>query len=183
MFRYHTCAAALLALSLSACSDGSSPSSSEKLLAANDFEQLAGWIGDNPAGATLTTDKAHSGKYSVVVKPGSDYGLGYGNVLSKLSGTRPAKIAVSAWVLVPNKDAGAVLVTEIKDPATNKTLLWAGLDCGKQVKKFNEWQKVEKTIDIPAEATAASRIQIYPWRGGGGQPVYVDDVEVRLVNP
>ena len=140
-------------------------------------------MGDSPAVATLTTEKAHSGKYSVLVKPGVDYGLGYGGTLGKLSTTRPAKITVSAWVFLPSNQAASQLVTEIKDPATNKVQLWEGIDLPKTVKKFNEWQKVEKTITIPVDATASSRIMIYPWRGNSSQTVYVDDVEVTAVNP
>lgn len=180
MPRYFTFAAALLALSLSACSDKSESDADAGLLTSNDFEHLNGWIGDSPSSATLTTEKAHSGKYSVVVKPGADYGLGYGNVLSKMSATRPGKITISAWVMVPSNQALAQLVTEIKDPTTNKLYLWNGVDLVKEAKKFNVWQKVERTITVPAEATATSRIQIYPWRGNSGQPVYVDDIEVKL---
>ncbi|MDO7850769.1 carbohydrate binding domain-containing protein [Hymenobacter convexus] len=179
MPRYFTLAAALLALSLSGCSDKSQSDAEAGLLTSNDFEHLNGWS-DSPSMATLTTEKAHSGQYSVVVKPGADYGLGYGNLLSKLSASRPNKITVSAWVFLPSNQAPAVLVTQITEPATNKVYLWDGMQLVKEVKKFNVWQKVEKTITVPAEATATSRIQIYPWRGDSTQPVYLDDVEVKL---
>ena len=181
MNRYVPFATALLALSLSSCSDKSASDSQAGLLTSNDFEHLSGW-NDSPATATLSTEKAHSGKYSVVVKPGMDYGLGYGNLLSNFSVTRPNKITVSAWVYLPSKQAEAVFVTQITEPATNKVYLWDGISLAKEVKKFNTWQKIEKTITIPAEATATSRIQLYPWRGNSGQPVYIDDVEVKLAN-
>lgn len=167
-----------LAASLTACG-GEKTEHPAGQITSNDFESLDGWVGDTPA-PSLTKEKAHSGAYSVSVRPGLDYGLSYNNFLGKMSPNRLGKIKVTAWVYLPSAQAAAKLVTEIKDPtrATDNQLLWQGLDLAKAVKKYNEWQQVTQEITLPAKAAATSRFQVYLWRADSGQPVYLDDVTI-----
>lgn len=168
----------LLTASLVACG-GEKVEKSANQITSNDFESMEGWLGDTPS-PSLTKEKAHSGAYSVLVRPGLDYGLGYRNILGKMSPSRPEKISISAWVFLPNAQAAAKLVTEITDPAraANNQLLWQGIDLDKEVKKYNEWQHVEQVITLPATATATSRFQVYLWRAASGEPVYLDDLTI-----
>ena len=135
-----------------------------------------------PTPPSLTTKKAHSGNYSVVVQPGTEYGLGYSAPLNQLSPTRPSHITLSAWVFVPGKDAQAVLVTDIKAPGAEKPLLWESINVAEAVTNYNEWQRIEKTIPIPAEATALCTIQLYPWLSNSQQAVYFDDMAITLAD-
>ncbi|QKG53972.1 carbohydrate binding domain-containing protein [Hymenobacter sp. BRD67] len=173
--------ALLLLASLASCGDSTSTPANS--LASNNFESVDGWMGDTPQ-PSLTKEKAHSGAYSVSVRPGIDYSLGYNNTLGRMSTSRPEKIKISGWVYLPSPQASAQLVTEIKDPTlpTNNVLLWNGIDLKKEVKKFNEWQQVERVITIPATAKATSTLKVYLWRADDSQPVYLDDLSLSLDN-
>lgn len=174
-------AAAIAALLLTSCTSGASEAPATGLLAANGFENLDGWLAESPALATLNKDQAHSGKYSTMAAPGNDYSLGYNNALSKLSPDWPAVLTVSAWVLVPNDQATAKLVTEVTGGgAKGASLLWQGLDLTKAVKVFNKWQYVEQTITMPATAKPNSRLKVYLWRAESKDPVYLDDLKISL---
>ena len=116
-----------------------------------------------------------------MVKPGYDYGLGYSNTLSRLAPEWPAKLTVSAWVMLPSGEASAKLVTEVKSGATNSPgLLWEGLDLNKAVKVYNKWQYVEQTITLPETAKPNSRLLVYLWCADSKQPVYLDDLKISL---
>lgn len=174
----------LAILVLTSCAPSPSEAPATGRLAANDFENLDGWLADSPALATLTRDKAHAGKYSTVVSAGHDFSLGYNNALSRLAPEWPAKLTVGAWVLVPNDQAVARLVAEVKGPGPNGPgLLWKGLDLAKSVKAYNEWQYVEQTIALPATAKPASRLLVYLWRADSKDPVYLDDLTIFLARP
>ena len=173
----------LLTASLASCGGGDTTTNPANLVAKNDFESMDGWMGDAPA-PSLTKEKAHSGLYSVSVRPGVDYGIGYSSLLGKMTPTRPQKIKLSAWVFVPSDQANANLVVEMRDPANPAAppLLWQGIVLKKEVKKFNEWQQLEKVITLPAGATAATSFKMYLWRTDSAVPVYLDDVVLALDN-
>lgn len=150
----------------------------------NDFESLAGWIPPE-ALASLSKEKAHSGLYSVAVRPGIEYSLGYSNTLGQMSETRPRHLKLSAWVFVPAAQlASAQLIAELTNPRPPAagTLVKQTVDFKKEITKFGAWQHVEKVIDIPPTATANSVFKLYLWRAGSGQPVYLDDVALSLDN-
>ncbi len=168
----------LLALGLAACG-GAAPTPPADQLAANDFEHLDGWLNGNTP-ASLTQEKAHSGVYSVKVDPATDYSLGYTNQLGRISTGRMRKIKLRAWVFLPNDQATAALVTEIKTPDPTKNL-WDNFDLGKEATTksgFNKWLEVEHTVDVPATAVFNSTLQVYLWRNGSSQPVYLDDLQI-----
>lgn len=172
----------LLTASLAGCG-GESTTTPANQLASNNFESVDGWMGDIPL-PSLTKEKAHSGIYSVSVRPGVDYSLGYSNILGRMSASRPEKLKLSAWVFVPSAQSNTQLVIELKDPTrpTDNTLLWQGLALKTEVKKFNEWQQIEKVITVPPTAKATSSFKLYLWRTDSNQPVYLDDVVLSLAN-
>ncbi|SHJ35599.1 hypothetical protein SAMN02745146_2898 [Hymenobacter daecheongensis DSM 21074] len=182
MIKHLPAAALLLTLSLAGCSPKTDDAQSANVLAENDFDHLDGWAGDLPALATLSKTKAHSGAYSTSVRPGFDYSLGFSNVLGKLTDRRPQKITISAWVMLPNDQANARLVVEIKDPNKSDDLLYKALELRSVVKKYNEWQQVEQTIEMPATAAVTSRLLVYLWRADSNEPVYLDDMKISRVD-
>jgi hypothetical protein len=172
----------LLAAALAGC--GRSDDSAEaagSVLAASDFEAVEGWMGDL-ATPSLTKEKAHSGTHSIAVRPGVDYGIGYSNALGKMSVSRPEKVKLTAWVFVPSAQVSTNLVVEVRDPGAAQALLWQGIDLKKEVKKFNEWQRLEKVIIIPNTAKPDAIFKMYLWHAGGEQPVYLDDVTLTAAN-
>lgn len=167
---------------LSSCSSEQKPTAPTKVLAFSDFENFDGWLG-GPS-AALTRGQAHSGSYSTMVGPGQEYSLGYSNELSKLSPDWPAKVTISAWVLIPNRQAAAKLVAEIQDPNGNRqNLLWEGVDLSEVVTTYNKWQHIEHTINMPIVARPTSLLKVYLWRANSNQLVYLDDLKISLARP
>ncbi|WP_143436493.1 carbohydrate binding domain-containing protein [Hymenobacter crusticola] len=167
----------LLILGVAACAEKKTQLP-DNLLTHNDFEQLDGWMGSDQYLASLTTDQAHSGKYSAKVDPAVEFSAGYSKQLGKVAAQIPKKIKLQAWVNLSNEKAVPVLVTELKQTGTDKQLLWDGLDLAKEVKHYNMWVQVEKTVNLPAEAAYGDVLKVYLWRGGSIQPAYVDDLMI-----
>ncbi|MDU0370688.1 hypothetical protein ACFPAF_09815 [Hymenobacter endophyticus] len=166
---------------LAACTPGPAPAAADATLAFNDFENVSGWLIGSPYEATLSRDKAHSGKFSCRVDAEHEYSLGYKNTLSQLASDYPPKLTIGAWVFVPNAQAKAKLVTEIKSPdQPGSGQLWEGVDLSTAVSVFNKWQYVEQTITVPATAGPQSTLQVYVWRDQTKVPVYVDDMRISL---
>ena len=168
-------------LLLGACSREATPSADPALLAATDFEHLNGWLpADAPA---LTQAQAHSGKFSTLVGPGHEFSLGYNNILSGLAPQWPARLKISAWVFIPDAQATAQLVTEVKSAdATRPGLLWEGVKLTDQVKAYGQWRRLEHTITLPATAKPDSRLLVYLWEADQHLPVYLDDMEISLAD-
>ena len=87
---------------LTACSSADDGAISTNVLVRNDFEQLDGWVPVNPS---LTTEFAHSGRYSTKVGGDIEYSLTFIKPLGLISSKRFRKVKFSAWVYLP--DAGA----------------------------------------------------------------------------
>lgn len=149
------------------------------VVASNDFENLEGWIPSESAGS-ISHDKAHSGTAALKVGPGLNYSTGYSNMLGKFSEVRPKKIRVSAWGLLPTKNANPVLVTELVHPTNGTKLLWEGVFFGKD-EKYGRWIKRSIDIDLPADATYATQLFVYVWNNNGTEPSYVDDIEISIL--
>jgi len=144
----------------------------------NDFESMAGWMGPTPS-PSLTTEKAHSGKYALKVDGNTEFSLGYNNMLGMMSKARISKIKIEAWVFSPSAEAGALLVTTISDGvADHKPMLWDGFDVVKASDKHNEWVQVSKVIDVPASVNYSSHLGLYLWRNKGTLPTYIDDITI-----
>lgn len=172
-------AAVSLATSLGACSKDPSASLPEGTVTINNFENVQGWGGANEA--SITSEKAHSGRYAVISKPGIDFGYTYANTLGQMTGGKPKKITLSGWAWVPDKDANAALVLDIKHSATNGSqVFYAGMELARTVKKFSEWQEVSKTFVLPDSIASINTCKVYMWRGSSPRAVYLDDVTIQV---
>lgn len=161
---------------LASCSDSTTAATAENVLTHNDFESLEGWV---PATPSLTTAKAHSGRYALKVDNGVEYALGYITPLANASPTRLKKLDVSAWTLVTAKGAEAKLVVEVRNPANAaQSVFWDAIDLSKEAKDLNKWVEVKKTFTLPETVEPTHELRIYMWRGGSAVPVFLDDVVV-----
>lgn len=163
------------------CGSPGQPDGTGKVLMHNDFESLAGWLGQAPQ-PSLTRERAHSGHYSLKVDAGTEYSLNYNGTLGHLSDVRITKIKLDAWVLAPNAEAGGLLVTHMGDNVPGqKALLWDGFDIVKASPQYGDWQHVSRVLEIPATATTNTNIGIFLWRNKGNQTVYLDDLAITEV--
>jgi len=167
------------ALALAACG-GSSTENDPNMLMHSDFESVDGWLPAEQS-ASLTHEKAHSGKTSIKVDPGHDFSLSFSKPFGQLHESKPKKITVSAWTFVPDAQAAASLVISISDPAVpDKPVLWQSIDLTKESKPYGDWKEVKQTITVPATVGPNNKLGIYLWRTGGNRPVYADDIKVTL---
>ena len=92
-------AAAAFSSALASCSKDPSANLPEGTVTHNNFENVQGWGGASEP--SITSERAHSGKYSVITKPQQDFGYTYVNTLGQMTGGKPRKITVSGWAWVP----------------------------------------------------------------------------------
>src|SRR6478672_11379615 len=105
-----------LVLILNACSGKEDP---KNIVAFNDFDALAEWGFENPS---LTTERAHSGRYSVKIDNSVENGIGFNSILGKITTAKPKNLKVECWAYVP-ETARVLLVFSIDNEANN-TVVW-----------------------------------------------------------
>ena len=169
----------ILGALLSACSK-SEPEASDnaKVITANDFESVDGWM---PTVPSLTRDQAHSGKYSIRVDGNTEFSLGYGNLLGKVSPTKLRKLNVEAWVYAPSAKSQARLGVQVTDPVTGKEIFGDGITITDQVKEYKKWVKISKEIVLPENITATQVLKVFLWRASASDAAYMDDIRVVAV--
>lgn len=146
------------------------------LVAKNDFESVEGWGVTSPS---LTTNKAHSGRYSVKVDPEVEYSIGYRNTLLRVSDIRIKKLHVHGWVQLSSFKAKAVIVVQIINPDKNdEQVYWQALDVRNEVKTINRWTQVDQDFDLPATISANQELRVYMWRTGPDDTTYLDDLAI-----
>lgn len=167
--------ASLLA-GVASCKSESSESIPANRLASNDFEAVEGW-GVNSS--SITTAKAHSGRYSVKVDKESEFSVGYRNTLLRMSNTKISKLHVHGWALMTGAKAKAVIVVQISEPGKpGPPTYWQALDIKGELKTLNHWTEIEKNFDLPANLAPNQEIQVYMWRTSPDDATYLDDLEL-----
>lgn len=161
---------------LAGCGDKDGNNLPANYIAGNGYESMEGWA---PSATSITTEKAHSGRFSVKVDKDNEFGAGYINLLGKVSPTRVQKLTIKGWAFRTGADAKAAVVVSIVNPANpSQKVFWESLDLTTEVKTFNRWTEVSKTFTFPASVAPTYQLYVYLWRNGGSQPVYLDDVEL-----
>ncbi|GAA4350909.1 hypothetical protein GCM10023185_09080 [Hymenobacter saemangeumensis] len=170
-----------MSLGLGACSTDSSSDMPTGMITRNDFENTQGWGGANEP--TVTTEKAHSGKYSITVNPQYEFSHTYIRTLGQMTGGKPKKMTVTAWAWVPDKESTAVIVVDIKhSPENGAQVFYETLDLVPAVQEFKAWRKVSKTFNLPDSIASTNQCKVYLWRGSSPRPVFVDDVSIEVEN-
>ncbi|RTQ47601.1 hypothetical protein EJV47_19500 [Hymenobacter gummosus] len=164
---------------LAACSSEKAPESSGNVIMSTGFEDLNGWVPPSPS---LTKEKAHSGQYSIKVDPGIEYSLTYISVMGKVMPNKPQKLRLTAWATTASKEADAMLTVGMLNPTTGTSLLNEQVHLKERVKTPGEWEKIEMDLTVPEKATSTDELRVYLWRVGSGEPAYLDDVELQIVN-
>ena len=148
----------------------------------NDFEQLAGWL---PAPApTLTTERAHSGRYSVRVDAEHPFSITYRLKVGEHFSMRPRRMRLSAWVWMESSRDDAQLVFTMGVPGNtdpqDKSKLYVPIYLldNWPTWPFKRWTQVNRDVDLPPELSSKAEIAIYLWYGGASHPVFTDDWEL-----
>ena len=163
-----------LVVAAASCSGGTK-ATPENLIAKNDYESIDGWCEHS---VSLSTTKAHSGRFSSKVDREIEYGIGYRNTLLKVSNSKLSKLHVHGFGLVTGNKAKAVLVVQITDPATGAQIFWQALDLKGEIKTLNHWTEFDKDFVLPATITSAQELRVYMWRTSPDDATYLDDLEI-----
>lgn len=162
---------------LFSCSKGDSVKGT--LVTRNDFESVQGWGGT--ADASVTADRAHSGKYAVRVGPQNEFGYTYIQTLGKMSTPKIKEVTVSAWVWLPTVTApGQLVLSIVRSPELNTPVFYSSIDLAKTVKKAKDWQLVSQTFALPDSVQSTNMLKCYLWRAGTTENVYADDVTLSV---
>ena len=175
-------AAPLLGL-LAACQPATTAptATSPDVLTTTDFEQSIGW-GDAD-GASLTTEKAHSGRWSVRVQPDVPFGFTYARQLGDLSTTPMHTLQLDAWALRVAAGSTAQLVVQVTASKTDETnVFYYAHPLATAVPTLGEWTAVRVPINLPTSASGNNRLKVYIWNGSATAPTYLDDVTLRRVS-
>ncbi|UOQ73508.1 hypothetical protein [Hymenobacter cellulosilyticus] len=161
---------------LTACNSGPSTTATDSLLA-NDFEASAGW-GDVQEGS-LTTDKAHSGRWSIQTNPSIPFSYTYVRQLGRLDPKLTRSYQLKGWAMRTSTGSTGSLVVQVNKSSTDTTKVFYGaLPIGDAVKSFNKWEAISLPFQLPASAAAENVVKIYLWGDKATAPTYLDDLEL-----
>jgi hypothetical protein len=163
---------------LSGC-NGSSPhqtaSANDKTLVSTDFDEFRGWISN--ADSSLSNRQAYSGRYSLTIGGGREYGLTFKYPLGELAAVKPRTLHVQAWVRVEETTTPAQLVVEVVKPVTNERVFWKGIHLFGGSKP-GKWTKLDTDLVMPDNIAFDHILGVYLWGNGAQKPVYLDDLKI-----
>ena len=164
----------LLLLTMAGCQprDGRAETK-QRVLMHTGFEELLGWAPE--VSPTLTTEKAHSGKFAVRVDSRYQYSPSFRTELGQLCSHRPRRFTLSAWVWVPSFKDDAVFVLSLANPADPDHPFYSKNVYLTTSGPFQEWKQVSRDFDLPETINSKTLLTIYLWNSSAGAPVYTDD--------
>ncbi len=172
--------AAVVGLLLASCSGKGDAVATGTVVTRNDFESVLGWNGT--ADASVTTERAHSGKYAVRVGPQNEFGCTYTQSLGRMSVAKIKTVTVSAWVWVPSAQATSSLVVAIaRSPELNTPVFYGTIPLT-TAKGFKDWRQVSQTFTLPDSVRDTNQLKCYLWRAGATENVYADDISLSITN-
>ncbi|TGE20593.1 hypothetical protein E5K00_21600 [Hymenobacter aquaticus] len=168
---WHTRAAVLI-LSLGAFLLTSCSAVPEKVVQIG-FEDIDGWVRTPPA--WLTDSTAHSGRWSGQLLATADFGPGFSRTWQDLN--NPKTIRVGSWVWLPHGRVHTALAIEIK--RGEESLYYQNLGLQDVVKRYDQWELVHQTHELPADMQPSDVIKVYVWQWGGHYTIKYDDMFVE----
>ncbi|TGE20597.1 hypothetical protein E5K00_21625 [Hymenobacter aquaticus] len=166
--------AALLAL---ASCQQSAPDTTipDNQLMANDFEASVGW--NEVQEGSLTTAKAHSGRWALQVEPSIPFSYTFVTPLGRLDPKLTRSYVLQGWALRASTGSTARLVVQINKSAQDTAKVYYGsLALADAVKSFDKWEEVSLPFTLPATASAENVVKIYLWNEQGTAPSFLDDL-------
>lgn len=171
-----SCSLLLAAFLLTNCNKGADTAKQDdKTLINTDFDGFQGWV--NNGSGSLTNKYAHSGRYSITVGGGKEYGLTFGAPLGQLMAAKPRKVHVQGWVRVEEANTPVQLVVQVTKPGTDEKVFWKGLPLSAGT-KVGQWTELKSDITLPDNVAFDQLLGVYMWGNNAGKPVYLDDLRI-----
>ncbi|SFQ71699.1 hypothetical protein [Hymenobacter arizonensis] len=146
------------------------------LLMQTGFEEPSGWVSQMKP--LLTTEKAHSGKYSLRVDEKHPSAVIYQKALGALCAHRPRQFRLSAWVWVPGLSNEVALQVSVYNPGNTQPVLNEPLYTT-DARIFGKWYHVSQEYNLPNNTTSQSQFVISVIGEETTAPVYVDDLQLK----
>lgn len=160
------------------CKPGMPPETAvSSALLFNDFESSVGW--SDVQEGSLTTEKAHSGHWSMQTNATIPFSFTYVRQLGRLDPALTRSYELRGWALRASAGSTGRLVVQISKSATDTAKVFYGtLDVGTVVKSLNQWEPVALPVVLPASAAADNLVKVYLWNDQGTAATYVDDLQL-----
>ncbi|GAB3239430.1 hypothetical protein GCM10027346_32710 [Hymenobacter seoulensis] len=143
----------------------------EHVVFANDFEQIPNWISEG----SLTTERAHSGRYAVKVDKEHPFSLTYRRIIGDMFTQRPRRMKLSAWVWVEGPYDDALLAFNLNPPAGSSQPMFSAKIYLADNWPYRRWIHVSRDIDLPPVYSSQSQLSIFLWHNTAQNTVYADD--------
>ena len=143
----------------------------EYVVFANDFEHMSNWISEG----SLTTERAHSGRYAVKVDKEHPFSITYRRTIGDMFAQRPRRMQLSAWVWVAAPQDDAVIAFNLNPPAGSSQPMFSTKLYLADNWPYRRWVHVSRDIDLPAEYSSQSQLAIFLWHNSAQNTVYADD--------
>ena len=169
----------LLVLSIALVSSCSNEQKDSKLFFSNNIENGYVWGDHSPS--IQRFDNAHSGNYVCKLDEKTPYSVVF-NMREKAISTKQLKKAtVTAWFLLTGTNSEQNLVIDVRDSADQNSLQWSNMNAANSILDVNKWGQAELSLDLTQKGwdNPNNCIRIYA-ANGKGEPVYVDDIEIRF---
>jgi hypothetical protein len=152
-----------------------SASANDKTLVSTDFDEFRGWVSN--ADSSLSNKQAYSGRYSLTIGAGREYGMTFKYPLGELAAVKPRTLNVQAWVRTEETTTPAQLVIEVVKPGTNERVFWKGIHLFGGSKP-GKWTKLNTDLVMPDNVAFDHILGVYMWGNGAQKPVYLDDLKI-----
>ena len=153
--------------------------SSDKILVENDFDGLRGWGLEH---ASINSERAHSGKYSVKIDGGLEFGLTFNQILGTLTNKKPKQINVELWAYIPANTAKASFVVTLSKPESQEHQFYQSFNLVDKTKNYREWVKISKRLELPDDIQLSDKFGCYLWRSEPSEEVvYIDDLKITVL--
>ncbi|MCB2380012.1 hypothetical protein LGH70_20630 [Hymenobacter sp. BT635] len=147
----------------------------EKTLINTNFDNFQGWVNNYSGG--LSDKAAHSGRYSITVGGGKEYGIAFSSPLGQLIAAKPRKLHLEAWVRIDEPNTPVQLVVQITKPVGDEKVFWKGLALA-EGSKPGQWTELKTDLILPENVSSDQILGVYMWANGAGKPVYLDDLRI-----
>ncbi len=152
----------------------------ENILAANNFDGLEGWAEPH---ASITSERSHSGKYSMKVDAGTEYSLSFNQLLGKITNRKPRKIKVELWTYIPGSHARARFVVNISDPQTNESRFSQDFNLIDKTSDYRRWVRIAKILELPETIKLSDKMSCFLWRPEQtNEAVFIDDLLITILD-
>lgn len=137
------------------------------------FEDVEGWVVPTPL--WLTNNPVHSGRRAFALLSTQDFGAEITRPWSSLG--RPRTLEVGAWVNLPHANTHVALVVQVL--RGGKELYSTPMPIHEVVKRYNSWQLVHATHQLPRNLQDDDVVKVFAWQWNVHYDIFFDDIYLK----